>query len=169
MASKRSEHTLVPTNGRGWPFGPQDTTPLAWWRTVPSYAFRDAEHVLLLATLKRMSVLHGGSDFASAQEGEAAAAIGVAFSLMPITEMTLKVDIAMTALLRCALERNAAAALVLTQVLSLTNLGHGLATDLAASWFAHGLRHSTDPEKFSKAETTLLATSRGRNRKGNIA
>jgi hypothetical protein len=37
---------------------------------------------------------------------------------MPVEAMTLKVDIAMTALLQCVLERNAAAALVLAQILA---------------------------------------------------
>jgi hypothetical protein len=152
-----------------WPFKAEDTSPLAWWRTLPSAAFRDAEHLLLRATLEGITVLHGGDKFAAALRGDAAAAIAVAFSLMPIEAITLQVDLAMTALLRCALERNAAAALVLAQVLGLTDLGHPFATELAASWFARGLRHSTDPRKFSQAETALLAAFRKRERNGEGA
>src|SRR5260370_29801120 len=118
-----------------WPFEPQDTSPLAWWRTLPSDAFRDAERLLLLATLEQIDVLHG-DDFAAALEGDPSAAIGVAFSLIPIEEVTLKADIAMTALLRGVLERNAAPALGLAQVLGLTDLVHAYATELAASWLA---------------------------------
>ena len=151
-----------------WPFKAAAASPLAWWRTLPSDAFRDAERLLLLATLGRVNVLHGGDDFVAALEGDAVAAIEVAFSVMPITKMTLKADIAMTSLLRCALERNAAAALVLAQVLGLTDLGHSFATELAGSWFTHGLRHSANSRKFSQAETTLLAALRERdcNREG---
>ena len=98
-------------------------------------------------TLEQIDVLPGGDDIAAALEGDAAAAIGFAFSLMPIEKMTLRADIAMTALLRCALERNAAAALVLAQVLGLTNLGHPLATELATSWLAYGRRHSNNPSE----------------------
>jgi hypothetical protein len=154
---------------RPWPFKAEDTSPLAWWRTLPSDAFRDAERLLLLATLDQINVLWGGADFAAALEGDPAAAIGVAFSMMPIEAITLKADIAMTALLRCALERNASAALVLAQVLGLTDVGHSFATELAASWFTFGLRYSADPRKFSEAETVLLAAFRKRPCHGDDA
>ncbi|MDO9297973.1 hypothetical protein [Bradyrhizobium sp.] len=146
-----------------------DISPLAWWRTLPEEAFRDAERLLLLATLEQIEMAHGGDDFAAALKGDAAAAIGVAFTLMPIEEMTLKVDIAMTALLRCALERNAAAALVLAQVLGLTDLGHSYAVELAASWLVYGRRCSDNPRKFRKAETVLLAAFRERHHCGDDA
>jgi hypothetical protein len=152
-----------------WPFKAENISPLAWWRTLPSDALRDAEHLLLRATLEGIVVLRGGDNFTAVLRGDEAAAIGMAFSLMPIEAMTLQVDIAMTALLRCALERNAAAALVLAQVLGLTDLGHSFATDLAASWFTHGLRHSADPRKFRLAETALLAAFRERDRNGDGA
>jgi hypothetical protein len=155
--------------GDPWPFKAEHTSPLTWWRRLPSDAFRDAERLLLLATLEGITVLHGGDNFTAALRGDAAATIGAAFSVMPVEEMTLQVDIAMTALLRCALERNAAAALVLAQVLGLTDLGHSLGTELAASWFTHGLRHSADPPKLTQAKTTLLAAFRERDRNGENA
>ena len=152
-----------------WPFKLDDTSPLAWWRTLPSEAFGDAERLLLLATLEQIDVLHGGDDFTDALEGDPSAAIGVAFSLMPVEEMTLTVDIAMTALLRCAQERNAAAALVLAQILGLTDLGHAFATELVASWLAYGRRCSGNPSKFSEAETMLLTAFREYRRDGDNA
>jgi hypothetical protein len=147
-----------------WPFKPQDFSPLAWWRTLPPDAFGDAERLLLQATLDQIEVLHGGDDFAAALEGDPAAVIGVVFSMMPIEEMPLRADIAMTALLQCALERNAAAALVLTQVLGLTDLDHPFATELATSWLAYGRRCSDNPRKFRKAETVLQTAFRERHR-----
>jgi hypothetical protein len=158
-----------PRGSSPWPFKADDTSPLAWWRTLPSDAFGDAERLSLLATLEQIDVLHGGDDGAAAMKGDPAAAIGFAFSLMPIEQMTLKVDVAMTALLRCSLERNAAAALVLAQVLGLTDLGHSYATELAASWLAHGRRCSDNPCKFSKAETVLLTVFRDPHRYGDDA
>jgi hypothetical protein len=152
-----------------WPFKAQDVSPLAWWRTLPSDAFRDAEHLLLLATLERTAVLHGGDEFAAALAGDPAAAVGAAFSVMPIEAITPKTDIAMTALLRCALARHSAAALVLAQIIGLTNLDHGFATELSASWYTYGLRYSADPHKFGKAITTLLAAFRERANNGEIA
>jgi hypothetical protein len=161
--------TLPQPADRPWPFNREDASPLAWWRTLPSDAFRDIERLLLLATLEQIDVLHGGDDFTAALEGDPSAAIGVAFSLMPVEEMTLTVDIAMTALLRCVLERNAAAALVLAQVLGLTDLGHPFATELAVSWLAYGRRSSDNPSKFRKAETVLLAAFRERHHCGDDA
>jgi hypothetical protein len=146
------------------PLKADDISPLAWWQTLPSDAFGDAEHLHLLATLEQIEVLHGGDDFAAALKGDPAAAIGVAFSLMPIEKMTLKADVAMSALLRCVLQRNAAAALVLAQVLGLTDLGHAYATELAASWLAYGRRSLDNPRKFSKAETVLLTAFREHHR-----
>ena len=152
-----------------WPFKADGTSPLAWWRTLPPDAFGDAERLLLQATLDQIDVLHGGDDFAAALKGNPAAAIGVAFSLMPVEEMTLKVDIAMTTLLQCVLERNAATALVLAQILGLTDLGHPFATELATSWLAYGRHCSENPRKFSEAETVLLAAFRELHRDGGDA
>jgi hypothetical protein len=149
-----------------WPLKADCNSPLDWWRTLPPDAFGDAERLLLLAALDKIKVLHGGDDFAAALEGDPDAAIGVAFSLMPIEAMTLRTDIAMTALLRCALEHNAAAALVLAQVLGLTDLGHPFATELATSWLAYGRRCSDNPRKFRKAETVLQTAFRERHRDG---
>ena len=124
-----------------WPFKARDTAPLAWWRTLPPDVFRDAERLLLLATLDGICVLNGGAGFAAAISGDATAAIGVAFSKMPITEITLTADIAMTALLRCALE-------------------HTFGAALAASWYTYALHHSADPRKLGQAGAVLLAAFR---------
>jgi hypothetical protein len=153
-----------PRGSSPWPLKADDTPPLAWWRTLPSDAFGNAERLILLATLESIDVLHGGDDCAAAMKGDPAAAIGFAFSLMPINDMTLQVDIAMTALLRCALERNAAAALVLAQVTGLTDLGHPYAIEIAGSWLVHGRCSSDNPRKFGEAETVLLTAFRERHR-----
>ena len=152
-----------------WPFKARDTAPLAWWRTLPPDVFRDAERLLLLATLDGICVLNGGAGFAAAISGDATAAIGVAFSKMPITEITLTADIAMTALLRCALEHNAAAALVLAQIIGLTELEHAFSIALAESWYTHALHHSADPRKLGQAEAVLLAAFRERHLRGDDA
>jgi hypothetical protein len=139
-----------------WPLKVENVSPLAWWRSLPSDAFSDAEYLLLVASLAQTAVLRGGDDLAAALAGNPAAAIDTAFSMMPIEAITLTADIAMTALLRCALDRHAAAALVLAQIIGLTNLDY-FATELAASWCAFGLRHSTNPRKFGEAVVKLRA------------
>ncbi len=147
---------------RAWPFDREDAPPLAWWRTLPPDSLGDAEAVSQLAALKRITVLDRDADFAAALNGDPAAAIGVAFSLMPIKEMTTKTDIAMTALMRCALKRNASAALVMAQLLGLTDVGHPFATELAMAWFNYGQRYAADPHKFGEAKAVLLAAFRQR-------
>jgi hypothetical protein len=146
-----------------WPFRLQDISPLAWWRTLPPDAFGEPDQLLLVATLRQISVFHGDMDLAAALRGDAQAAIQVALAAMPITEITLRVDIGMTALLSSALNRNAASALVMAQVIGLTDLDHSVETFLAASWFSHGLQHSSDPLKFSKAEAVLRAAIQERH------
>lgn len=152
-----------------WPLKAEETSSLQWWRTLPSDAFRDAERLLLLATLERVRVLRSNDDLTAALGGDPAAAIDVAFSLMPIETFTLEVDIAMTALARCALERHAAASLVMAQIIGLTEFDHGLGMEVAASWYAHGRRCSTDPGKFSDAGTVLLAAILDRRHGGEEA
>lgn len=151
------------------PLKAEETSPLQWWRTLPADAFRDAERLLLPATLERVRVLRSNDDLTAALSGDPAAAIDAAFSLMPIETFTLEVDMAMTALARCALERHAAASLVMAQIIGLTEFDHGLAIELAASWYAHGRRCSTDPGKFSDAGTVLLAAILERRHGGEEA
>jgi hypothetical protein len=123
------------TSGR--PFAAQDLSPLAWWRTLPSNLLRDAEHLLLIDTLDTICVMDRHGKLAAALRGDAAAAVGVAFSLLPIRKVTLRVDIAMTALLRCALATDATATLVLANILRRVELNHSLAAELSASWQRH--------------------------------
>jgi hypothetical protein len=151
-----------------WPFGAENYSPLAWWRRLPPDAFRDAERLLLIATLGRITVLHSDKDLAAALKGDQASAIAVALSLMPVEEITLQVDITMTALMRIALDCNAAAALVMAQVIGLIDVGHELASELADSWMDYGDRHSRERDKFSEARVVLLtAFAERRNKDGD--
>jgi len=152
-----------------WPFKAENSSPLAWWRRLPPDAFRDAERLLLSTNLRGIRVLHGGDDLAAAMRGDAAAAIGAALDLMPIEEITLQVDITLTALMHTALEGNAASALVMAQVIGLTKLRHELTTELAMAWLAYGERHSAEPYKFSEAQLVLLAAFEERRNKGDDA
>jgi hypothetical protein len=150
MKTQRNK-TIAPAR-RPWPLRPQDATPLAWWRWLPSHKLRDAEALLIDAALDRIVVLRTGKDLRAALQGDAAAAIGAAFSLLPIEELTLEADIAMTALLRCALNGNPASALALANILGRTALTHPFATELAASWHS---RISPYRVRFSVEEAAL--------------
>jgi hypothetical protein len=152
-----------------WPFRAEDYSPLAWWRLLPPDAFRDAERLLLVATLRRIRVLHGGDDLAAAMRGDAAATIGAALCLMPIEEVTMTIDITMTALMRTALDGNAGCSLVMAQVIGLTDVGHELAAELAASWLDYGDRHSDDRLRFGNARTVLLTAFEEHRNEGDDA
>jgi hypothetical protein len=141
-----------PKSSARWPFSAQSCSPLAWWRRLPPDECGDSEHLHLMTTLRGITVLHGGDDVAAALNG----AINVAVALMPIEKVTLQVDITMAALMRVALNGSAAAALVMAQVIGLTDVGHELATELATFWLDHGERHSKYPKKYREARIVLL-------------
>ncbi|WP_156936955.1 hypothetical protein [Bradyrhizobium sp. WSM2254] len=126
----------------GWPITAQDVSRLAWWRTLPSDLLRDAEQQLVIDTLDTICVMDRHDEFAAALRDDATSAVGVALSLMPIHQETLTVDIAMTALLRCALAGDATAAMVVANLLHRVELDHPFATELSAFWCGRAASHS---------------------------
>lgn len=150
-----------------WPFEADNYSPLEWWRRLPPEAFDDTERLLLVSTIRGIAVLRGGDALAAAMRGDAAAAIDAALGLMPVEEVTTPVDITMTALMCIALEGNAAPALVLAQIIGLTDVGHQYTSDLAASWLAFGERHSDEPDKFGEARVVLLSAFEQHRNKGD--
>lgn len=126
-----------------WPFNAQDISPLAWWRTLPSDLLRDAEHLLVIDTLGRICMLNRDGKPSAAVHGDTAAAIGAALSLLPVDEVTLTVDITMTALLRCALRGDATSTVVLANILPRVGLNHPLAAELSLSWYRRLARGSS--------------------------
>jgi hypothetical protein len=145
------------TIARPWPFAPSDSTPLTWWRRLPAHAFRDLERAQISETLRHVDLLRGGDELRAALNGDDAAATAAAISMMPIENIDFHADITMTALLRCALNGDATAALVLAQIVGLTDVGHSLTRELSVSWLGWGFQHSTDPKKFGEAGTVVLS------------
>lgn len=121
-----------------WPFNLGDVTPLEWWRTMPADHLGDMQHLHLSATLEKIWVMKD-RQWLSALRGDAAASIAIAIGAMPIEQVTLEVDLAMSALALCALEGSAGAALVLAHILKRTELDHPFGKDLSASWLALNL------------------------------
>ncbi|AMA56831.1 hypothetical protein [Bradyrhizobium sp. CCGE-LA001] len=119
----------------GWPSNAQDISPLAWWRTLPSDLLHDAEHLLVIDTLGRISMFDRDGKLPAAVRGDTAAAIGAALSLLPFDEVTLTVDITMTALLQCALRGDATSTVVLANILHRVELNYPLAAELSVSWY----------------------------------
>jgi hypothetical protein len=121
----------------------------------------------LVSTIGRIAVLRGSDDLAAAMRGDTAAAIDAALALMPVEEITTPVDITMTALMCIALEGNTAPALVLAQIIGLTDIGHYHSSDLAAAWLDLGERHSEEPDKFRDARIVLLSAFEQHRNKGD--
>jgi hypothetical protein len=100
---------------------------------LPPHHLRDAEHLLLRVTLEKVDVLHQRG-WIAARRGDAPAAIATAIPLLPITQVTLPVDLAMSAVLLAALGGDAAARIMLAHVLRNADLDHPFAIELAESW-----------------------------------
>jgi hypothetical protein len=131
-----------------WPFCPEDANPLAWWRTMPADLLRDAEQLALRETIRKVGVLKG-CEWVAAMRGDVPAGIAIALEAMPITTITLEVDLAMTTLMLGALAGSAAAALVLSEVLQRTSLDHPFSKELSVSWLALNLRRAIGMTKRS--------------------
>jgi hypothetical protein len=131
--------------------------PLGWWRTLRPDLFGDAERHQVRSALDGLAVLGAGKNSGAALKGDAAAAISAALSLAPVREVTLKVDIAMTALLSCALKNDPAAVLVLSHILGLAQWGDKGAEDLGLAWLDRHIAHPMDPKRFALSEAALAA------------
>jgi hypothetical protein len=131
--------------------------PLGWWRTMRPDLFGEAECLLVGSALDGLAVLGAGKDFGAALKGDAAAAISAALSLVPVREVTLKVDITMTALLSCALKNDPAAVLVLSHILGVAQWGDKDAEDLGLAWLDRHMAHPMDPKRFASSEAALAA------------
>jgi hypothetical protein len=138
-----------------WLFRSMDTGPLAWWRTMPADLLGDAERLLLRDTIGKVGVLKG-REWVLAMRGDAAASIAIALGALPISTVTLEVDLAMTSLMSTALGGSAAAALVLSQVLQRCSLDHPFGKELSVSWLVFNLHRA----KAGKARVETHARSR---------
>jgi hypothetical protein len=116
-----------------WPFNQDDVTPLEWWRTMPADHLGDAQLSHLRATVAKISVMKD-RQWLSALQGNAAASIAIAIGAMPIGQITLEIDLAMSSLTLCALDGSAGAALVLSHILRHTPLDHPFGSELSVSW-----------------------------------
>jgi hypothetical protein len=138
-----------------WPLSTDDGPPLAWWRMLSVHQFRDAEQSIICTTLQRIAVLHGGDKIRAALSGDPAAAIAAALSLMPIRDISLTVDITMTALLHSALSDDPAATLVLSHVLGRLEFDLPLRVELASLWLTHHLRYAKAPGQPARTEAIV--------------
>jgi hypothetical protein len=110
--------------------------PLHWWRRLPAPAFT-AAHVVVIRRAVAGIFIIGEPGWPAAAKGDPAAAIGVVLrQIKRHRRPSPGVDLVMSALLRCAIEGNNSAALVLSYVLDRIAGADPACTHLAASWQA---------------------------------
>jgi hypothetical protein len=137
------------------------SSPLSWWRMLPADAFRAADHLHVGSACDELATVLEGAEVEAALLGDPDLAIEFVLLLMPIQQLTLKVDIAMTSTLRCALDGDLRAALVLAHVVDRIDLDLPRAAELCASWFEYYLRFS--PARgggFTPAEKAVMKALR---------
>jgi len=121
---------------------PPDGHPISWWRIIPPRFLGEPERYYIDKSLTALAVFGADQNLTAALAGDAAGAIAAALSLAPVREITLKVDIAMTALMSVALRGDPAAVLVLAHILGRGEWGNVTAEDLGLAWLD---RHTSCP------------------------
>jgi hypothetical protein len=102
---------------------------LRWWRTMPPGMFTSDDRQALQDILSATAII-GEREWKYARRGCAASAFGIALPMIPIVRSGPIVDLAMSAVLLCALNGNGAAAGVMVH--ALRSLAGG--RELAAEW-----------------------------------
>jgi hypothetical protein len=113
------------------------------WRTMRAEQFGAQEFGNIQRLLVRIE-LFGHRNWQSAVDGDVPAAIAVALSFLPVTQLTLQFDIAMTALIKLAIGGDPAAAIVASNILRNLPGSHPLHRQIATSWFVSNLAAAID-------------------------
>jgi hypothetical protein len=112
--------------------------PLSLWRTLRANEF-EASDLAAIEGLLAKTVLFGQPKWRDAVAGDVPAAVAVAVSLLPIDNVTFQVDLAMTALIRGAIEGDFAAAIVVANILRHLPGSMLLHRRIATSWWVSNL------------------------------
>lgn len=127
-AGRKQQHAAVEPSRAPW----------ALWRTRRAEQFDVADADTLQHLLAKTS-LFGQAKWQNAVGGDVSAAVGVAVSFLPVDEVTVQFDIAMTALISYAIEGDAAAAIVVSNILRCLPGRERLHRRIATSWFVSNL------------------------------
>lgn len=140
--TQMTKQSIIAVNGDDqWP------TTLSYWRRFPAESFDDALKADVLDCVNRISSTI--AEWRSAIHGDAGAAVALALRIKAPTVIGLKLDLAMTVLLRTAFE-NAAAAVVMSHVLRKMPLESHDRARLATSWLVHNIWLGSRPRIFAR-------------------
>jgi hypothetical protein len=108
--------------------------PLEWWRQLPADAFRPMDLPVLIRAMRNA----GPIDHPRWQEalwGEPNSAIEIAVKTVFSAELTASADLALTAVLRCAISGDVRAAVVIAAALRKHATLDSRCRELESSWF----------------------------------
>lgn len=105
----------------------------AKWRTLRADQF-DAVDLKEIDELLDRAVIFGRTDWNAAVKGDIEAALRLVIGFMPVAEITVQIDLAMTAMLRLALGGNSEAAAALSLVVSHLPGRFALHREISQSW-----------------------------------
>jgi hypothetical protein len=123
--------------------------PLAWWRTIPAKELDLSRVKIMRATLSTIVVMKEPT-WRAAADGNAAAAVGLALRLNPARSTETAYDLLMTAVVCCAAEGDAAAALTMSHVLRRLPMAGRKEARIATSWLVRTFSAATERSGLGK-------------------
>jgi hypothetical protein len=136
----------------------RDPIVMAWWRTFPADEFGSNARRRLGEVLDRISATN--PVWQLALRGDAAAAVCIALQTRRDETITSRTDLLMTALMRCALEGSAGAALILSHSLRQLPLENRNDARLGVSWLAYNL-NTVLPQQSRRRASKKVASRTG--------
>jgi len=133
-------------------------TTLSYWRRFAAETFDDALKADVLDCVNRISSTI--PQWRNAILGDAGAAVALALRIKAPTVIGVKLDLAMTVLLRCAFD-DAAAAVVMSHVLRKMPLDPHDRARLATSWLVHNIWRGNRPRTYARRSITPQLLGKG--------
>lgn len=144
---------------------PNSTCALSLWRTMRAEQFGAQELDIIRRLLARIE-LFGHQNWRDAVDGDVPAAVAVALSFLPIAQVTPQFDIAMTALIKSAIEGDAAAAIMASNILRNLPGSDPRHRQIATSWFVSNLAAASErirkPKPPLEAQHPAITTNEAR-------
>ena len=124
-----------------------DIGTCTWWRKFPAHAFAH-KAALIAADLDRLTAVN--PVLRNALRGDVISAIQLAKNEEgACVPFAVETDLVMTALVRCALEGSAAAAVMMANVTASCGFDHSFGEWITRSWFEFEAPQVTEPTKAS--------------------
>jgi hypothetical protein len=152
-----AQRDFVARAGRNVPVGICFPHPLSWWRTRRAQEFRHVDITIARAMLNRSAIV-GEPHWHLGARGDKAVAIGVAVRVQRRSgNNQVLIDVAMTAVLCCALEGDLASALLLSGTLKRLAASCPHCEELSNSWLTETSENQRRCESVNHSENWRAA------------